>query len=409
MNQSKSEPTGLQHGALSGLTVIEHASGVAASYAGRALALMGATVIKIEPPSGDPLRQQVPLLPTEPAVGALYTYLNVNKSSVTLDTRLASGQALLAQLLDKATILLDDTYPERRATLGITPEQVRTRHPHLIYVSVLPFGASGPHASYRAQELNVFHAGGEGYLMPNGLTLEMFPERPPVKIYGHFAEFTGGTSAACAAIAAAFIASEAGGQFVDISVQDANVANGCFAMQRLGDGVLENRKGRSFKYGGVMQCADGYVQLLVLEDHQWDSLVELVGSPAWATVPEFKDALERGRRGAEINRNLRAWAATQKVDELVQQGQARRIPFARYAEPGEVLAAEQSRVRGMFSTIEMGGGEYPMLVAPYQASSPVPTKLQPVQGPGDDNQRIWCEWLGHSSAELAGWVAQGTV
>ena len=142
--------------------------------------------------------------------------------------------------------------------------------------------------------------------MPNGLTLETFPERPPVKIYGHFAEFIGGTSATCAALSALLVRDEVGGQFVDVSVQDANISVGCFAIQRLGDGVLETRHGRSFKYGGVLECSDGHVGVLTLEQRQWEGLVKLMGEPEWALEAALGDPLERSRRGAEINRHLRA-------------------------------------------------------------------------------------------------------
>src|SRR5437763_304283 len=172
--------------------------------------------------------------------------------------------------------------------------------------------AEGVAASYAGRMLDVMgatvikvEAPGDGNLMPNGLTLETFPDRPPVKIYGHFAEFMGGTSATCAALSALLVRDEVGGQFVDVSVQDANISVGCFAIQRLGEGVLENRHGRSFKYGGVLECSDGYVGVLTLEQRQWEGLVKLMGDPEWALDPALKDPLERSRRGAEINKHLR--------------------------------------------------------------------------------------------------------
>lgn len=397
--------------ALAGITVVEHGKGVAASYAGRILALMGATVIKVErPQEGDALRYEAPILPATPNVGALFTYLNVDKGSVTLDPSSARGRELLGELLDQAAIFIDDTYPKTRSEWGIGFEDLCPTRPKLIYVSVLPFGAVGPHSEYRAHELNVLHAGGEGYLMPNGLALEMFPDRPPVKFYGHFAELIGGTSAVCATIAALLVQADVGGQFVDVSVQDANVANSCFAIQRLGDGVLENRYLRSFKYGGVMKCSDGYIQILVLEHHQWKGLVKLIGEPAWALQPEFDDELERGRRGAEINKHLREWAMTQKVDDLVQKGQALGVPLAKYADLADVLESEQSHARGMFSTIEMAeAGCFPILTAPFQSKAQTAGVMRYPTMPGADNLRVWCEWLGHSRSELERWTSDRVI
>lgn len=403
--------TDRQNAPLAGFTVIEHAEGVAASYAGRMLAVMGASVIKVEPPrEGSALRRSEPLLTREPAASALFHYLNVGKQFATCELKSAEGRALFGELLERADLLIDDTPVSRRAALALDAETITSKHRKLVYLSVLPFGASGAHANYRGYELNVLHAGGEGYLMPNGLTLETFPDRPPVKIYGHFAEFMGGTSATCAALSALLVRDEVGGQFVDVSVQDANISVGCFAIQRLGDGVLETRHTRSFKYGGVLECSDGYVGVLTLEQRQWEGLVKLMGDPEWALEPVFRDPLERSRRGAEINRHLRAWAKTQRVEDVVKKGQALSVPLAKYNEPPDLLASEQLRTRNVFEKLDLPTlGEIPAFTAPFQlGGEPLHLKRAAAE-PGFDNEAVWCGWLGHSRGDLDQWGRHGTV
>lgn len=403
MNSHKSDAP------LTGVTVIEHGQGVSASYAGRLLALMGATVIKIEAIGGDSLRRNAPKLQEEFDGDALFAYLNVNKSGVTLNLSSSPGHALLYELLGRADVFLDDTHPAGRRALGIAPDEVCRAHPELIYASVLPFGALGPHSEYKGYELNVFHSGGEGYLLPNGLALELFPDRPPVKIYGHFAEFNGGTSAVCAVLAALLVQDQIGGQLVDVSVQDANVAISCFALQRLGEGVLEHRHARSFQYGGVLECADGYVQLLTLEQHQWEGLVKLMGAPAWALEPDLNDPIKRARRGREINQHIRAWAKLQRVTDVVQHGQALDVPLAKYVGPKDIMESEQTRARDMFVPVQMAGlGALPMLMAPFQYTLP-DEMVGCAPRPGADNARILCEWLGHLPSELSEWTRAGAV
>src|SRR5690606_32393040 len=129
--------------------------------------------------------------------------------------------------------------------------------------------------------------------------------RPPLKIYGHFGSYQGGCMAALGALSAWWAVPRSGGQYVDVSVQDAVLAVGAFALQRLGDGSLEHRTGRSFRYGGVFETEDGFIELLTLEDRQWASLVELLGRPAWAKDPALGDPLVRSARGAEINGHIR--------------------------------------------------------------------------------------------------------
>lgn len=234
-------------------------------------------------------------------------------------------------LLAAADILIHDLRTDERASLDLDEQTLSLRYPKLIDVSVLPFGAVGPKAGWQGEEINLIHASGEGFLLPNGLAAELFPDRPPIKVYGHFAEYQGGVVAALGALSALIGREQGGAESVDVSVQDAALAVGAFALQRLGDGSLEHRHTRSFKYGGVLECADGYVELLTLEERQWRGLVELMGRPDWMLDPALADSLERSRRGAEINRAIRAWALEQQTADVVARAQALGVPMIRRA------------------------------------------------------------------------------
>ena len=350
---------------LSGLCVVVHASGVAAAYAARMLGTMGADVTLIEPPDGTPLRREPPFLPGS-EVSSLFAYLAAGMGSLVFDLASAEGRATLGGVLAESDILIDDTPLAERGGLGLDEATIAARHPDLIHVSVLPFGAYGPKSGWKAEEINILHASGEGYLLPNGLTCELFPDRPPVKIYGHFASLQGGIAAALGALSALWVRGELGGQFVDVASQDAALAVGAFAIQRLGDGSVEHRVERSFRYGGVLPCADGYVELLTLEPRQWEGLVELLGRPQWALDPALDDALERSRRGPELNSHIRAWAAVRKVEDIVREGQKLSVPLAKYYTPVEVLRDPQGKARGLFQTVDVpGAGLLDMLVSPF--------------------------------------------
>jgi len=363
-------------GALSGIRVIERAAGPAAAFAGRLLAVCGARVVMVEPPGGSPLRSEPPLVAVEPRISALFAYLAAGKESAVCDLTVADGRAGLDEMLANADILIDDTPVADREARGLDPERVCTAFPTLIFVSVLPFGAAGPRANWRAGELGCLHAGGEGYLMPNGLANEIFPDRPPVKIYGEFASFQGGTAAATGAIAALYARAVEGGQFLDISIQDANVAESTVAIQRWGDGILETRETRAFRYGGVLECQGGYVEVLTLEQHQWQALKSLVGEWEGLDLARLDDPLERARHGAQINQCLRDWAKRHPVDEVVRRGRECGVPIAPYSSPQEILADPHERERGLFTSVPIpGDGPRNMLLAPFQFSA-TPTTLR---------------------------------
>lgn len=360
----------MSRGPLHGRRVVVSASGVAAAYAGRLLSVLGAETILLEPPGGSALRSEPPWLDDDSRVSALFAYLAAGARSTVCDLDSEQGRTAAFALLSQADILVDDTPLVWRSRRGLDEAAIAERCPHLVHVSVLPFGASGPKADWVGEEINLLHASGEGNLLPNGLSVETFPDRPPVKIHGHFAELQGGVTAALGALSALWVADEVGGQFVDVSVQDAALAVSAFSIQRLGDGQVEHRKARSFRYGGVLPCADGFVELLTLEQRQWEGLVELLGRPEWAADPRLSDPLERSRRGAEINRHVRAWARSRRTDDVVAQGQAAGVPIAKYMSPADVLGDKHERVRGLFAPVDVPGvGVLDLLTAPFRYGS----------------------------------------
>ena len=375
---------------LAGCRVVERSRSVAVAYAGRLLAAMGADVVMLEPPGGSPLRHAPPLV-EETGESALFAYLAVGKGSLVCDAASSAGRSLLERELDGADILIDDTPVRDRVAQGVDAGSIAKRFPALVHVSVLPFGATGPKAHWDGEEVNLIHAGGEGFLLPNGLSNEMFPDRAPLKIYGHFAGYQGGATAALCALSAWWAAAAGGGQYVDVSVQDAALSVGAFALQRLGDGSLEHRAGRSFRYGGVFEAQDGFIELLTLEDRQWSGLVELLGSPAWAREEALRDPLERSRRGAEINRHVREWMARHQVEDIVRRAQELGVPAAKYRSPDEVVHGEHERARGLFAPATLASGkQVDVMVAPFQF------RCSPLRGGG----RVPA--LGEMSAEVQG-------
>ena len=351
---------------LAGFRVLEISRNVAAAYAGRLLAAMGARVVMLEPPGGSPLRSAPPLLDAT-GHSALFAFLAAGKSSMIADLTLSEGRRVLDAELKRTDILIDDTPLCERTAANLDPDSIARRYAALIHVSVLPFGASGPKADWVGEEVNLLHAGGEGFLLPNGLSCELFPDRPPLKIYGHFSQYQGGCAAAVAALSACWAATQQGGQYVDVSVQDAVLSIGAFALQRFGDGSLEHRKTRSFRYGGVFQAQGGFVELLTLEDRQWNALVELLGSPEWAQDAALSDPLERSRRGDQINGHIREWMARHNVEDIVRGAQKLGVPAAKYRSPDEVICGEHERSRGLFAPLTIAEGlEAEVLVAPFQ-------------------------------------------
>ncbi|MBI3301890.1 MAG: CoA transferase, partial [Deltaproteobacteria bacterium] len=175
---------------LSGLKVVECGNLVSAPYLGKLLADLGAEVVKVEEPEGDPARKRGPFPgdTPHPEKSGLFLYLNTNKLGVTLNLRSPRGQALLQSLCAQADILVHNYRPTEMAGLGLDFERLHSANPGLIMTTISYFGLTGPYCNYNAYELTGTNASGWAFLSPGASD---HPELPPLKAFGHQADFQG--------------------------------------------------------------------------------------------------------------------------------------------------------------------------------------------------------------------------
>ncbi len=395
---------------LAGIRILEAATMVAGPFCGKLLAALGAEVIKLEPPSvGDPSRRRGPFPGDVPHLerSGEFLYLSTGKKSITLNLEDAHGKLLLPRLADQVDVLIHDFQPAKAAGLGINAKYFAEANPDSIIAALTPFGSSGPYADYFAGHINVFHGGGEGWLLPNGLALDTFPDRPPLMAGSDMAFYQGGLTAALGVLAVVFAKrSGAPGQAVDASMQEAQLAVGYMPMQRLeAEGLVEDRFSRFFRVGGVMPAQDGYVELLTLEPRQWESLAHMLGDPDWAAPEKFQ---EPAKFGPEINAGIKNWSMKHTKEWLYQEGQRYGVPIAPYFTPGEVFNSRQQREREFFTAIdhpEAGSLEYPGL--PFRiGNSPLTLDRAPLLG--EHNREVY-EGLGYTGSDLTELARAGVI
>src|SRR5690606_21126879 len=152
-------------GALSDVVVLELATGVAGPYCGKLLADLGAQVIKVEPPGGDPLRNEYPLVDGE---SAFFNWLNANK----LGVELPYDDRRIIALASKADIIIHDQNGPLADTLDA---QLREANVHAVIVSVTPYGRSGDRAGWKASPLTEYATSGFHYIAGD-------PEREPLAL-----------------------------------------------------------------------------------------------------------------------------------------------------------------------------------------------------------------------------------
>ena len=401
--------------ALDGLKIIELASFVSGPYCGKLLGDMGAEVIKIEPPLvGDAARNRGPFpgsLP-HPEKSGLFLYLNTNKLGITLDVADPAGHDVLRALLTDADVLIHDKPPSEAKALAIDYPSLRDHYPRLIVTAVTPFGSSGPYAEYKAHHLNLFHAGGEGYTIPGGLGYELFPDRPPLKLGGHTGDYDGGTAAAVGAMAAVLARERWGvGQFVDVSRQEANLAlNRVTFVTEESEGIVTRRGNRTYKFGGVYPAKDGYVVIRPTEDRQWQALTGLLGQPALAEDPRFKERPARMEHGLELNAAVSQWSRHRTKQEIFDSCLKAGVPAALVATAKDIVDSPQIQHRGFFQEVSHPqAGTLPYASTPYQFQQSPRRAARPAPLLGQHNHEVLVGRLGLAGEELAVLRANGVI
>ena len=187
------------------------------ALAGRILADLGADVVKVEPPEGDPGRLVPPFAGNvaAPDRSLAFLYRNAGKRGAVLDLDAPHGRERFATLLAAADVLVENLGPASEARYGLRPEDVRARHPHLVHVAIADFGLVGPRAAWRLEALPALAA--SGALWASG-----FPDRPPCWMPGHLAHDCASIVGVLGGLAAVLERARRGhGQTVEVSVQEA--------------------------------------------------------------------------------------------------------------------------------------------------------------------------------------------
>ena len=313
-----------------------------AGFAVRMLVELGVSVEIVELPAGSALRRMPPLVDGESMV---FSYL----AAGTTTRQLADGD--VPELADVSIVIHDQrSVPagwEQAIESAALPPAGR------VVVACTPYGLEGPRSDWAATELTVFQSSGEGAVIPAGLSYEEFPERAPGNLGRYTGSYQAGTAAAVAALAGLRSSRTAGRtEWIDLSSQDAQLSLNHLVVSRYAEGSVERRGNRGFSYGGVLRCADGYVELLPIEQHHWDGLRQLMSDPEWARDPALEDTVERGRRGAEINAHLRAWASEQSMADVVERAADAGVPCGPFQSPGDLPSDRQFEARRFFRPIE---------------------------------------------------------
>ncbi len=263
---------------LAGTRVLDLSQFTPGPYTTLLLADLGADVIKVEPPKGDPQRIEKPL--DRDGVSAAYKVINRNKSVVKLDLKSPEGRRVFTALLGRADVLLESFRPGVMDRLGFTRDRLEAINPQLIHCALSGWGQTGPYRLKPGHDLNYMAFGG-------GLLASGTPETPVVTT-PTIADYSGGLFAATMVLGALAARPARGrGAFLDVSLAEAPLSWLSLGLtDSLRPGFEPRRAANPFNGGlacyQIYRTADDrFVTLGVVEEKFWRDFCEAVKRPDW--------------------------------------------------------------------------------------------------------------------------------
>ena len=389
---------------LEGITVVSLEQAVAAPFCSRQLAELGARVIKIERPGvGDFARGY------DQAVrghSAYFLWLNRSKESLTLDVKHPEASRILAALIARADVFIQNLAPGAAKRLGLGAETLQAKHPRLIVCDISGYGDSGPYAHKKAYDLLVQSEA--------GVVSVTGTEESPSKVGISITDIGTGLHAYAAILAALYDREHTGkGRRIEVTMFEAMVEwMGHPLYYTHFGGNAPKRSGpdhATIVPYGRFRAGDGkHVMFGIQNEREWAAFCKgVLQQPQLAQDPRYdnntKRTAARGEVVALIERVFADLTAEQVVDRLDASG----IANARLNSPQEVWSHPQLKARDRWRDVDSPAGSVPAVLPPASLSGVEP-RMDPVPEIGEHTDRILAE-LGYAADRVAELKAQGGV
>ena len=363
---------------------------VSAPFCAKILAELGADVIKVEPPNGDPARRRGPFPDgiSHPESSGLFLFANQGKHGITLDHATGDGFDRFHRLLETADILVENQRYPCLDQAGISAEQLSKHHPNLIAVSISPYGRTGDYREYAGYDLQVNALSGMSFGTGHA-------HREPLTTPDQQAGFLAGVGGAFAAIIALLARESAqasgygnAGQYIDVADSGiiATLLTGYHLPTFIYRGIAGSRSGNRMRLGlfpnCVLPCRDGHVCIDAPQMEQYQRFLNLLGNPDWTDDPRYRDRRAMSDRYPEEAENLIApWFMEHSKDEILRLCLENRIPCAPVLTMDEALESPQLLARQWFREVDhpqAGNLRYPGALvrlhgSPLKVTGPAPT------------------------------------
>ena len=399
---------------LDGIKVVEVAMWAFVPAAGGILSDMGADIIKVEPPTGDPLRGlKIGIgADVQPPVDLSWESYNRGKKSITLDLKLPAGVAVLYRLLEDADVLLTNLLPPARKKMGMDAETICARFPKLIYATGSALGQNGPESDKGGFDSITFWARGG---ISSSLTEEdaEYPVGPPGPAFGDTLSGSMLAGGICAAIAKRAMTGQASS--VDVSLFGAAM----WSMQRpIAQTTLQgtsrmSRPPRDQPFNVLVnnyRTSDNrFVALGMLQsDKFWPDFCKVAGRPELVADPRFATSAARRENVGVCFATMKELFASKTLAEwrdilARQDGQWDVVQYV-----GEIGADRQAVANRYVQTVTVEAGlDIPLVSVPMQFDG-APLSIRPAPALGADSDAILAG-LGYDEDAIITLKVEGVV
>jgi formyl-CoA transferase len=386
--------------ALDGIRVLDLTQYEAGPSCTQMLAWLGADVIKVEPPTGEPGRTALSDKRGEDAW--FFMLLNSCKKGVTLNLKSPQGKTMFEELVKTSDVVVENMGPGVMDRLGLGYEHLKRLNPRIIAASVKGFGGGGPYAEYKSFEWIA-------QAMAGAMSMTGSPDGPPTKAIGGLADTGAGLHTAIGILAAIIQRQATGvGQQIEVAQQE-SVVNllRIHLRETYISGKPAPRQGNrsaAAAPSNIYRCSPGgpndYVFIHCATVEMWKSLTKIIGRPELGADPRYEDRRDRVQFIDEIDAMIEEWTAQRAKHEVLAILAGAGVPCGAVLDSAEVLSDPHLRQRGFITDLEHPRrGAYPMPGNPVRLSdSPTDMVRSPLLG--EHNAEVFGKLLSLGQAEL---------
>ncbi len=346
---------------LDGVRVIDLTQVLAGPYATYQLALLGAEVIKVEPPErGDWTRDgKAPDGLDNQSLGTGFLTQNANKKSVTLDLKSKSGSEAMMALVKTADIFVENFRPGTAARLGLSYDAIRKARPGIVYCSISAYGQDGPIGHRPAYDHVV--QGMCGIMRTTGT-----PETEPNKVGAPYVDYATGMNAAFAIVSGVLEARRTRESVrLDVAMLDTSLLlMASLVTDHLNTGATFKASGNEAwsrsPSSGAFETTDGLLMIAANNERQFRDLCRAIDLAPLLEDPRFGDPARRRENVPELRRLIAERIASESADHWELVLDAVFVPAARVRALEEVLAEPQIKARELTRPLTVPGAAAPL-------------------------------------------------